>query len=259
MKRRKFIATAAAGSLATTSSAMNLDKTNKEKTQQILEFRRYTFRFGANQQLLHDYLKDVYIPALNRQGINSVGAFMELGLAEPAKLYLLTPFNSMAQMGELEQKLMEDFTYQQMAKSYHTIPQEYRIYTRFDTWLMRAFKNMPQVSAPETSERIFELRTYEGYSEDAVRRKVMMFNDEELALFYKLKLTPVFFGHLLSGPAMPALAYMLTFKDMEERDQRWNTFFQHPEWNRMKVLPKYVNTVSNIIKVFLKPTDYSQI
>ena len=201
----------------------------------------------------------MYIPALNRQGIIHVGAFLELGQTEPAQLYLLTPFNSFTQLDELERLLLEDQTYQQAAKAYHDLPKEQMLYTRYDTWLMRAFKNMPLVSAPNTEERIFELRTYEGYSEDAVRRKVMMFNEEELALFYKLKLTPVFFGHLMSGPAMPALSYMLTFKDLEERNQRWNTFFQHPEWNRMRALPKYANTVSNIIKVFLKPTDYSQI
>ena len=40
MKRRKFIATAAAGSLASTASAMSLNNQTEERTQQILEFRR---------------------------------------------------------------------------------------------------------------------------------------------------------------------------------------------------------------------------
>ena len=33
----------------------------------------------------------------------------------------------------------------------------------------------------------------------------------------------------------------------------------HPEWDRMKKMPKYKDTVSKITKVYLVPTDYSQI
>ena len=259
MKRRKFIGATALGALAAASPALARTENSNREPQQIYEFRRYTFKFGANQTTLHNYLKEALIPALNRNDISHIGAFLELGQAEPARLYVLIPYESMAQIDEVTQNLITDRTYQQAARAYHNTPPEQQLYTRFDTWLMKAFLNIPQMEIPEQGERIFELRTYEGYSEDAVRRKVLMFNEEELALFYKVKLNPVFFGHLISGPDMPALTYMLTFRDMEERDKNWANFIQHPEWNRMKVLPQYANTVSNIIKIFLKPTDYSQV
>ncbi|MEL6924100.1 MAG: NIPSNAP family protein, partial [Bacteroidota bacterium] len=67
------------------------------------------------------------------------------------------------------------------------------------------------------------------------------------------------FGKMMAGPAMPALVYMLQFKDMAERDANWKDFVNHPEWNTMKVKPAYADAVSNIVRLFLLPTDYSQI
>jgi len=112
---------------------------------------------------------------------------------------------------------------------------------------------------PANQPRIFEIRTYEGYSEDAVRRKVKMFNADELPIFYKVKLNPVFFGKVIAGEHMPCLTYMLTFKDMAERDANWKAFSADSDWKRISAAPEYANTVSNIIRVFLEPVAYSQV
>jgi len=86
-----------------------------------------------------------------------------------------------------------------------------------------------------------------------------MFNDDELPIFYETGLDPVFFGETLIGQHLPQLTYMLTFRDMEERDANWKKFIDHPEWKRVSGLPKYANSVSNIHRVFLEPTPYSQV
>ena len=46
---------------------------------------------------------------------------------------------------------------------------------------------------------------------------------------------------------------------MEEHKARWQTFFAHPEWERMKNLPQYKDTVSKINNWFVKPANFSQI
>jgi hypothetical protein len=74
-----------------------------------------------------------------------------------------------------------------------------------------------------------------------------------------VKLNPVFFGHVIAGEHMPCLTYMLTFKNMEERDANWKAFSADPDWKRVSGAPEYANTVSNIIRVFLEPAAYSQI
>jgi hypothetical protein len=58
---------------------------------------------------------------------------------------------------------------------------------------------------------------------------------------------------------MPCLTYMVAFKDMEERNANWEKFGPHSEWQRIVGLPEYVNTVSNIYRVFLKPLPFSKL
>ena len=58
---------------------------------------------------------------------------------------------------------------------------------------------------------------------------------------------------------MPALTYMLSFKNMEERNSNWAKFSAHPEWKRISKLPMYANSVSDIKRTFLKPLAYSQL
>jgi hypothetical protein len=56
---------------------------------------------------------------------------------------------------------------------------------------------------------------------------------------------------------MPALIYMIGFKDMAERDATWAKFGASDEWKTMSSKPEYADTVSNIRKIFLTPTKYS--
>ena len=262
MKRRKFIKTTAAAT-ALTATTISTASAGVNETpvaeQQIYEFRVYHLIWNRGTGALSKYLKEALIPALNRYGCSNVGVFTEMGLSTPPKLYLLIPYKSMDHYAGVSEFLSSDETYRTAQMDYDKIPVDGKIYDRYDTWTMRAFKGIPEMRIPEQKERIFELRTYEGYSEDAVRRKVKMFNNGELPIFDKTGLHSVFFGHLLSGPAMPALTYMLTFKDMEERDANWKKFIDHPEWKAMSGMKEYANTVSNIIRVFLVPMDISQV
>jgi hypothetical protein len=82
---------------------------------------------------------------------------------------------------------------------------------------------------------------------------------EELPLFEKVGLHPVFFGELLAGRMMPALVYMLWFKDMDERTANWAKFSASDEWKTMRVKEEYADTVSKVRKIFLTPMDFSQI
>lgn len=62
-----------------------------------------------------------------------------------------------------------------------------------------------------------------------------------------------------AGSTVPNLTYMLSAANMEEHKAHWQTFFGHPEWERMKNLPQYKDTVSKINNWFVKPADFSQI
>lgn len=253
MNRRKFVTSSV---LAATAATLSAQASTQAETA-FFELRVYELRGG---NALDEYLKTALIPALNRQGVKTVGVFREMGKSEPPMVYVLIPYASMNAYAESASRLTKDSDFQKASENYRNLMPERASYARYKSSLMQGFSGFPQVVAPDTKQgRIFELRTYEGFSEDAVRRKIAMFNDAEIKVFNNVGLTPVFFGEVKIGDSLPCLTYMLTFKNMEERDANWKKFGSDPDWKRISGLPEYANTVSRIQRVFLEPTAYSQI
>jgi hypothetical protein len=259
MERRKFLQSSLITTSALATGQLAFAGTDKAPKKELYEFREYQIRFGSSQNTLHQYLEKALIPALNKHGVKTVGVFRETGKTEPPKIYVLIAYPSFEDYLPINNKLKADEEFKTNSASYTQVPAEKPLYTRINTSLLIAFDGLPVLKVPAKEPRIFELRTYEGYSEDAVRRKIKMFNDEEFTIFYRTKLTPVFFGEAISGDNLPCLTYMITFKNMEERDKNWSAFGADADWKRVLGDPQYANTVSNIRRVFLEPLNYSQI
>jgi len=259
MKRRKFIEHAALTSSAVLLGQATLANSNKEEKKELYEWREYEIHFGSNQNLLHEYLEKSFIPALNKYGVKTVGVFKEIGKTEPAKVYVLIVYPTFENYLSINASVQRDEEFLKSSSAWRQVPADKPVYNRVNTSLLLAFDGMPALKVPAKEPRIFELRTYEGYSEDAVQRKIKMFNKEEFTIFYRTKLNPVFFGEVLAGPNLPCLTYMITFKNMEERDKNWAAFGADPDWKKVSAEPQYANTVSNIRRVFLEPLPYSQV
>ena len=123
---------------------------------------------------------------------------------------------------------------------------------------------MPKMQAPSLTgnktERVYELRSYESATERLYRQKVKMFNEGgEIALFRRLEFNAVFYAEVLAGSHMPNLMYMTSFNNMAERDAHWKQFGADPEWNKLKVVPEYQNTVSKNEPVLLNPAEFSEL
>ena len=252
MQRRKFITTAAAASAlplscAASSQVMGKDAIAEEK--ELYEFRTYELKFGGDQKMLLAYLKDALKPAMMRVGANHFMVFEQVAAGGPKKIYVLISYPSSA-IYIKAQNLNVDATFTADSATYNAATKV--IYNRFESWLLNAFDGFPKLVAAADNTSVFELRTYESINEDALRRKIKMFNDEEVPIFKDAGLIPVFFGEMLAGPYRPCLTYMIHTKDMAASGEGWQKFLKHPDWNRIKVMPEYLNTVSNIRNVFLK-------
>jgi len=259
MRRRKFFENAALSTTALLLGQTAVAGTSKAVKKELYEWREYEIRFGSSQATLHEYLEKSLIPALNKFGVKTVGVFKETGKTEPAKVYVLIAYPSFEEYVSINASVKKDESFIKSSEAWNKVPAEKPIYNRINTSLLSAFDGLPNLKVPAKEPRIFELRTYEGYSEDAVARKVKMFNEEEFPIFYRTKLTPVFFGEAIAGPNLPCLTYMITFKNMEERDKNWAAFGADADWKKVSNDPKYANTVSNIRRVFLEPLSYSQV
>ena len=212
---------------------------------------------------LDSYLKDALLPAKHRAGIQNIGVFKPVESLNEELNYLvvLTPFSSLEEFEKLPKLLQEDQEYLQAGQAYIDAAFDAAPYARIESMLMRSFSATPKMALPELStprsERVYELRSYEAATEKLYELKVEMFNEGESALFQDLKFNPVFFAEVLSSAHMPHLVYMTTHADTTAQGKNWDAFRVHPEWERMKNLERYQNTVSHIDKYLLYPTEYS--
>ena len=257
MKRREFLAAGIAGAAGIESAAASTGKSEKSK-RQYFELRQYHVLNRSKIGEVGDFLREVGIPAMNRIGIQPVGAFTAMYGASSSILYVLLVHRFLDSVEQASARLLADEEYRKAEFMNATLSEPG--YVRMESSLMVAFKNMPTLEVPEKKSRIFELRTYESHSVRAAKKKIEMFNEGgEIAIFKKTGLQSVFFGETLIGPKMPNLTYMLVFDDMVMRDKRWRVFGSDPEWKKLRANPAYKDTVSNITDIILRPTRYSQI
>ena len=235
-------------------------------TRQYIEIRVY--HFSTMQQLrgVDSFLKEALVPALHKAGINKVGVFtpVDIDTAADKKLYVLIPYASLKQFAELPLKLQNNKEYSRAGNSYINAAHNAAPYTRYETILLNAFEDMPEVKRPSLTspkkDRIYELRSYESSTEKQHLNKVEMFNKGgEVRLFESLGFNAVFYGSVLAGNRMPNLMYMTSFENKAVRDEHWKTFGSDPVWKILSAKPEYKNNVSKIDIIFLTPTEYSDL
>lgn len=230
------------------------------------QLKIYNLKDHAQEIRVENYLKNAYLPALHRAGIKKVGVFKPIESDDEAgkKIIVFIPMKTLNDLEKIELKLDKDTQYQAAGSEYINAKHDNPPYERIESVLLKAFSGMPEFGVPShktpPSERIYELRSYEGPTEQYYRKKVEMFNEGgEVDLFDRLDFQPVFYGEVISGSTMPNLMYMTTFSDMKSHDEHWDTFRNHPDWETMKAIEKYKNTVSHSVIQLLHPTEYSDI
>jgi len=260
MKRRNFLQASAVAATATVTTAGQAmaSSTSANVDKEIYELRVYHFKNGGGKSAVDKLYTEALIPFMNRNGVK-VGAFGEYSLTEPPTVYFLLVYPSISEYYRIKNDIWNDKTFAEASKAYFDKSAEQGVYTRFETWLLEAFDAIPRFRQPDKSRGLIEMRLYESNNEEAGQRKIKMFNNEEIALFDQCGLHSLMFGEILAGPQMPALAYMLWFDDMKQREANWKKFVDSNEWNTMKDKPEYANTVSRVNRIFLVPLDYSQI
>lgn len=234
--------------------------------REFYEIRVYYLENKAQEQKVDNYLQNALLPALHRAGLDRIGVFKPLGndTSSTRRIVLLIPFKKLKQFTELPSKLKKDKDYQSKATDYLEAAWNQPAYKRMETILLQAFTRMPVAKKPNLkspkSDRIYELRSYEGASEKLYASKVHMFNEGgEIALFNRLNFNAIFYGEVLAGCHMPNLMYMTSFENKEVRDQYWKNFSADPEWKVLSAKPEYQHTVSRNDTQLMRATEYSDL
>ncbi len=231
----------------------------------IIELRHYHMRNSSEQQVQRtsEFIEKHAIPAGKRAGGMVAGVFANLVAPGGPFLLMANQYRSLAAMEESQEKLAKDDAFTRAVESYYAGPLGYE---RVDVTLLRAFDSMPAIDAPSVEKdkapRVFELRIYESNTPSTLRRKIAMFEaGGEIAIFRRLGIRPVFFGHALSGTNIPNLTYMVCYDSLADRDRAWKAFGADPEWLKLRAQPGLSDAeiVSNISNSLLRPLPYSPI
>ena len=235
-----------------------------QKARETYQLTVYHFGTVEQEKAIDNYLKSAYIPAAHQKGIKNVGVFklMANDTATDKRIYVLVPLKKIEDISSLSPGQLEGQQYLQNGKEYLDAPHNNTPYLRIENIVLKAFEFAPKMSLPKLSaaktDRIYELRSYEGGTEKLFRNKVEMFNQGgEIKLFERLNFNAVFYAEVLSGSRMPNLMYMTSFESKSDRDAHWKTFGDDPEWKKLSSMPQYQKNVSKIDVMLLKPAEYS--
>jgi hypothetical protein len=184
---------------------------------------------------------------------------------ETPSIYVLMPSLSPETLATVETRLAQDAEYMKAGTAFLNAPAKEPAFDRIESSLLQAFEKWPKIVLPAATAarapRIFELRIYEGATDQDHKRKVEMMQAGEAEIFAKAGLEQVFYSDTLIGTRLPNLTYMLAFNDLADRDKKWAAFRASDEWKSLSTQPRYAfeTIVSNITNLILTPTAYSQI
>jgi hypothetical protein len=243
-----------------------LNANEPNASREYYELRVYHFANKEQETIIDDFLKNAFLPALHKNGRKVVGVFKPIAndTAADKKIYVLIPHKSIKDFSELPKKLDKDQTFLTAGNTYLNAPYDKPVYVRMETILLYAFEGMPSLAKPQLTgpktDNVYELRSYEGYTEKIFRNKVDMFNKgDEVGLFKRLGFNAVFYSEVLAGSRMPNLMYMTSFNNKAARDEHWKAFGSDPAWKKLSSDPNYQHNVSKIDITFLRATEYSDL
>jgi hypothetical protein len=223
--------------------------------KEIYEWRIYTLNENGAESL-DNFFKDVLIPAYNRQGVTA-GAFKLYNRTDSVR-YLLLVYPDITTCLKVKHEIWNDKVFNAAAQSFYDRTAQNPVYSGFETLLCEAFDKIPKMRNPDKDRTLFELRHYKSPNEEANRRKIKMFNVDEIAVFDKVGINSVCYGEVLAGVRMPSIIYLTWYKDEPTRNAVWGEFVKHPDWLRIRDMKEYAYTATDNKNRLLSPLSYSQ-
>lgn len=232
------------------------------KTPYYYQIKVYHLKSPLQEAVVDAYLKNAFLPAVHRAGINSVGVFKPIAKDTLEQLvYVFIPFKKMDDFLKLSETLAKDKSYLEAGAAFLNAEYNAAPYNRLESIILKAFSAMPEFATPKLTapknERVYELRSYESATENLAANKIGMFNEHEVEIFKKLNFNAVFYGQVISGSKMPNLMYLTTFNNKADRDKHWVAFGE--DYKKISGLPQYQHNVSKNVTLFVYPTDYSDL
>ena len=126
-------------------------------------------------------------------------------------------------LATVETRLGQDADYMKAGAPFLNAPAKEPAFDRMESTFLQAFEKWPKLILPAATAkhgpRVFELRIYEGATDQDHRRKVEMMQSGESDIFAKNGFEQIFYSETLIGPRLPSLTYMLCFDSLADARQ----------------------------------------
>jgi len=112
----------------------------------------------------------------------------------------------------------------------------------------------------QTSNRVFELRTYHTY-EGKLDALLTRFREHTVDIFNRHGMTSVGYWLPTDEPLKgKTLVYILAFPSREAATKDWAEFHSDPEWKKVAAASEANGkVVEKVDSIFLEPTDFSKV
>ena len=114
---------------------VSLTVADKNLKKDFYQIKVYYLKDNAQILAVDQYLKDAYLPALHRAGINKVGVFKPIAndTAQVKKICVFIPFTSLKEWQNLQGELDKDISYQSASKDYTDAPADKKPFERIES------------------------------------------------------------------------------------------------------------------------------
>ena len=215
MKRREFLKTSLTVSTfaGLSTTGLSAAPAGGNANREYYEWRIYKQKPDAKPELLQAYLEKAAVPTWNRLGVKNVGVFVQqersgapanTEVRDAGAVHVLLPYPSADAFARITAQFNADPEREKLGAEYLGVGKERAAFDRIDSWLMLAFAGMPKIELPsystEKKPRMFEIRTYESYSEVKALKKLEMFNSGEIDVMRETKWRRFFMARRSSAP-----------------------------------------------------------
>lgn len=242
--------------ILTLSLLMLLSITCLGQAKEIFEVRIYNINNVADGEKFDNFVTESLLPAYERMNVK-IGAWTEYESQSPVR-YMLFIYKDITSFQNSKNDIWKDEKFLKSSKEYFAESAETPVYTRFESYLCEGFDAYPKAVTPDGQKGIYEMRIYDSPNEQALERKMHMFNNGEIDIFKNSGVNCLFFGEVLAGSGMPVLIYMTWYNNIDERNTNWKKFSSSEAWANMKKNSFYDKATTKTRNIFLTPLKYSQ-
>lgn len=217
--------------------------------------------FGEQSDRLFSWLEKRAMPILKRHIEGPIGAFtVDVGPHIPSAV-VISSYPSLAAYELAGDRLFADPDW---LSSISEVEASGPSFFRQDFTLLHALPFSPALKASaagDPAHKVFELRTYEASTYRQLDMMHQRFHPQEIEVFAKCGINPIFYADTYVGPNQPNMVYMIPFESEAHREKAWAAFRAHPDWKTIAAewMKKSGELARNIYNSILVPTGFSMI